>query len=395
VPQEASQPTQPADLDRAESRADDKKPARRCCGLPLWAFILVLILIFAAIAVAIVIPLQFFVFKTLGNQSTADQSQGKCESSLVCQNGGTKVVSQGVCSCICTNGFSGRDCTGARSDACTTTDLVSSVADRNIDDVTLGTAIPRLIVAASANFSVPLSGTIVLAKLNSGDLSCIAQNSLVTFNGQSTRIGNGGAAVQDVGEGGASLDPAAAPISVITLQPGETVTVHPPKEDEKSSTTVTSAPPTTTTKPPSERTTSSMPPSEILPSSTGADSPAPSPSPSLITAFAITEEMLDFGRVAVLYALQEQNTEAAVAAQTSIQRFISEVQRDGERDGANKRAEAADLSIGGNNRLDLINLTVDVGKGRVGPNVEKRAASVLFIEHTQNRRGGSSLPKQR
>ncbi|KAI9163301.1 hypothetical protein HJFPF1_04907 [Paramyrothecium foliicola] len=371
-----------------QSKEGTIKPARRCCGLPMWAFILVVVLGLAVIAVAIVIPLQFFVFKTLGNQNNADQSLEQCRTTLVCKNGGTNVISQGVCSCICTNGFSGPDCTGDRSDACTTTNLVSSDASKNIQDVTLGRAIPRLIAEASANFSIPLSGTTILAKLNSGSLSCIAQNSLVTFNRQSTRIGDGSAAVQDVDEasGEVPLNLAGPPISFISLHPGESLTFDPPRTT--SSPTPSSAP--GTTEQPSTVTPPPAPPPSSLPPTITTSNP-PTASPTLISAFTITEEMLDFGRVAVLFVLQEQTAESAVTAQTNLQRFFSEVQRDGMRGGGgDKRTEALDLAIGGNNRINLIAFTVDLGNGPVGRSISKRTA--LVHQQVRSRRGGSGLP---
>jgi hypothetical protein len=362
----------------------------------MWAFILVVVILLAVVAVAIVIPLQFFVFKTLGSKATADQSLDQCKTSLVCKNGGTNVLTQGVCSCICTNGFSGPDCTGARSDACTTTNLISPDQSQSIQDVTLGKAIPRLIADARGNFSIPLSGTVILAKLNSGSLSCIAQNALVTFNRQSTRLGDGNAAVQDIadvaGDIPFNLGP---PISFITLHPGESFTLNPPKTQTRSSTTEsTSVPsqPTTSAPPPS---TTTAPPSSVIPPSSTAAAP-PAVTSGLISAFTITEEMLDFGRVAVLFVLQEQTAEAAVAAQTNLQRFFSEVQRSGAVGaGDDMRSEATNLAIGGNNKINLTGFTVDTGNGPVGRGVTKRSAPSLSLDQPRNRRGGSALPIQR
>ncbi|PHH72617.1 hypothetical protein CDD82_5892 [Ophiocordyceps australis] len=165
-----------------ESGAKQKK--RRCCGLPTWAVTLLVILILCAIVAAIVIPLEFFVFKNLGNKGNKDESLENCRKSLTCRNGGVNMISAGTCSCICTNGFTGPDCNSGGSPGCTSTDLVATDGSTSISNVTLGKALPRLMADAQRNFSVPLSGNTILGKLNSGGLSCIAQNSLVTFNGQ-------------------------------------------------------------------------------------------------------------------------------------------------------------------------------------------------------------------
>ncbi|KAI6783045.1 uncharacterized protein J7T54_002207 [Emericellopsis cladophorae] len=95
----------------AAATAEKPRPVRRkCCGMPPWAFVLLMILLLCAIAAAIVVPLQFFVFKTLGNHPTPLSALDQCKADLVCRNGGTNVLSQGTCACICTNGFTGADC---------------------------------------------------------------------------------------------------------------------------------------------------------------------------------------------------------------------------------------------------------------------------------------------
>ncbi|KAH7316539.1 hypothetical protein B0I35DRAFT_479372 [Stachybotrys elegans] len=198
-------PSSPPDVSRnlpSNGSSQNKKAGRRCCGMPMWAFIMLVILLVLIIATAVIIPLQFFVFGTLGSQAVADNSLEDCRADLNCQNGGTNVLSQGVCSCICTNGFSGSDCTIPSDAGCTTTDIVGpdGSSSGSIENVTLGRAIPRIIADASSNFSIPLSGTAILARFNNANLSCIAQNSLVTFNGQSSRSSETDLFVPDSGE---------------------------------------------------------------------------------------------------------------------------------------------------------------------------------------------------
>jgi hypothetical protein len=62
---------------------------------------------------------------------------------------------------------------------CTTTTIST------LSNVTIGYAIPNLISDAQTNFSIPLSSSILLARFNSASLSCISENALVTFDGQS------------------------------------------------------------------------------------------------------------------------------------------------------------------------------------------------------------------
>lgn len=169
-----------------------KKPGRRCCGLPLWAAILIAIVLLGIVAAAIIVPIEFLVLRN--QRGDPDQSIDNCRASLNCLNGGTNVIAAGSCSCICSNGFTGSNCAIGGAQGCATTNLVSEDKSRNIKNVTLGQAIPRLLADSDSKFSIPLSSDVILAKFNAKSLSCNGQNSLVTFEGRSTRrsrAGNG------------------------------------------------------------------------------------------------------------------------------------------------------------------------------------------------------------
>ncbi|PFH58467.1 hypothetical protein XA68_13625 [Ophiocordyceps unilateralis] len=171
----------------SQQRSDfGKKRGRRCCGMPLWLFLLLIFLLICIIVVAIVVPVELLVVRKRGNQNLKpDQNINDCRKFLKCLNGGTNVLSPGSCSCICTNGFTGSDCSIAGSQGCTSTNLVSQNGSTRIEDVTIGGALPRLIVDAEQTFGVPLSGAVIVGKVNEANLSCAGQNALVTFNGQS------------------------------------------------------------------------------------------------------------------------------------------------------------------------------------------------------------------
>ncbi|KAL3954829.1 hypothetical protein ACCO45_010392 [Purpureocillium lilacinum] len=296
-----------------------KKQRRRCCGLPLWAFILVIFLLLCLVVAAIVVPLEFFVFKNLGNHGDDKDSLANCQSSLTCLNGGTNVVSQGVCSCICTNGFTGSNCGQSGSMGCTTTNLVATDGSASINNVTLGRAIPRLISQGDANFSLPLSGTIVLAKVNTANLSCIAQNALVTFDGWSTR---GGEAKDEVTDASGKAARAVA------------------NRDEN------------------------------FPRCPSLRSPTPAPT----GLFTVTEEVVDFGRVAMLYILQEESVNAAESAQTELQALFSRASKSKTQLGVQvTEQEARKVIVGGDNTINLVDFTVDLGKGPVGRKNIKRS----------------------
>lgn len=364
-------------LRNATPQNDRSGKPRRCCGLPIWAVVLLLILLLGIIAAAVFVPLEFFVWKNLGNQDKSTSALAQCQDSLVCQNGGTNVISGGTCSCICTNGFTGSDCGTSGSEGCTTTDLVSSVDQETISNVTLGKAIPRLIAASFANFSIPLSGTNVLAKLNNSDLSCIAQNSLVTFDGASMRKGDGSDKVTATSEK-LVVDErdvsAAAATSAISVSPDEAATTL--VLDQGSPTTATSEAASATS------------------GSSEATTTEASAEPT--ETFTVTQEVLDFARVAVLYILQEESTDDAQTAQTDLQSFFT----DAGSSSGKTQSEASSLKIGGDNTIDLVNYSLNVGNGTVGGNTNTKREMVdglrLRLRHGQDRRldrrGGAVLP---
>lgn len=362
-----------------EPRRDKR---RRCCGLPMWGFILVMILLLGVIAAAVFVPLEFFVFKNLGNSTASSSELTKCQESLVCQNGGSNVISQGTCSCICTNGFTGSDCSTSGSEGCTTTDLVSSADDTTISNVTLGKAIPRLIAYSGTNFSIPLSGTSVMAKFNSGDLSCIAQNSLVTFDGSAARKGEASDKVEATDE---------------ELQVDQ-------RDIKRAATTTAAITSAVTVSPDSAATTLVLDEGSPSPTGTGSSSGSKETSGSTTTdasatataAFTVTEEVLDFARVAVLYVLQEESQDNAESAQTNLQRFFTSAD---ESSGVTEAA-ASSVDIGSDNRIDLVNYTINIGSGSVGGKAKRdivygRALRFDANQVRRNSRHGGSVIRNR
>ncbi|ODA78740.1 hypothetical protein RJ55_06123 [Drechmeria coniospora] len=394
----------PDEQARESARPRSKKRATRCCGLPLWAFILIVFILLCLIVIAIVVPLELLVFKNAGNNDAdnPNQSIADCQKSLRCLNGGTSVFSQGACSCICTNGFTGPDCNAAGNAGCTTTNLVASDASAGINNVTLGQAIPRLIVEGNSNYAIPLSSTAILAKFSAGNLSCVAQNSLVTFNGHATVSGQAGDQVSDTSNGQVKaalmqqLEENFPPVYIITYTPALTPvdffpnSVAPPPAipsppasssntprpalivptiDSSSSILTTSSttkrsssttPPATTSLPPRTTTTLSS-----LPTTTSVD-------PASMKLFTVTEAAVDFSRVAMLYILQEKGADAANLAQSELQRFFTKASSTQFSNKATEK-DASRVGVGGENTVDLIAFTVNVGKGPVGKKKAKRA----------------------
>jgi hypothetical protein len=366
------------------SQPSEPKRGRRCCGLPLWGFIIVMVVVIILIAAAVVIPLEFFVIRKQNSAGQAQAALQQCQSQLTCANGGTNVVNQGFCSCICTNGFTGPDCTVANTIGCTTISLTGDSS--NINGVTLGDAIPRLIQQAQANFSIPLSGTGILAKLNAGNLSCLAENALVTFDGQATRQGD--AHAQVVSPSSDTLNAAniidGIAYTTITIMAGEfttitlkaatlgpvvpTPTLASPTTSVAGFSTILTVSGTFSTVFATTITFSRSASASRSPTTTSTVTTTMTSSvPSATAAFAVTEETLDFARVAVLYILQEESLSNAETAQVSLQKFFNSASSGATNGGVNTQA-ARNVTVGNGNSVDLVDFSVDTGAsgGAVG-----------------------------
>ncbi|TDZ54733.1 hypothetical protein CTRI78_v006071 [Colletotrichum trifolii] len=390
-----------ASLD-SNSEEGSIKRRRRCCGLPLWLFIVIVIIVLGIIAAAIVVPLEFFVFRRSRTSTpTAEPALTECQNQLQCENGGTNIVSQGVCSCICTGGFTGQTCTIAGATGCTTTNLPGTSS--NLNNVTLGQAIPRLLQQSETNFTVPLDGTAILAKFNTESLSCIAQNSLVTFDGRSSRVG-----AMQVESNAGVVNAEGIPVQVITIKPGQAVAITiggngaiiGPSPDivggfttltgpfhvttiHASSSTMWATVPMPMPTPVPETTPSVVPPAPtvptLLPTTLSSQAPVVTPpavqpnpvtsAPTPAPTFTVTEETLDFARVAVLLILQKQNLMAATTAQTVLQRFFTTAdQGSRQQNGGVTLTQALNVTLGGGNSVDLVHFLVSVPGGITNSN---------------------------
>jgi len=370
----------------SSERGGERRRRRRYCGLPIWAFILVIIVIIILVVAAIALPIQFFVLK----KPAADGAQAaiqECQQQLMCRNGGTNVLNNGVCSCLCVNGWTGADCSVFDPVGCVTFPLQGT--DATVRNVTVGDAIPRLIEQAQANFSVPLSADTILMKLDAGGLSCSAENALVTFNGHSTRQASSSIqAVVPDGVNAAVIDGVlfttitviAFPFTTFTLTPGVTATTIRTTVTGNLGTTLslTIIRPTTTSTSFSPTPTATRTIMTTTTTSLSSGDPMPTSVPGG-NVFTVTEDRLDFARVAVLYVLQEVTIDAAETAQQSLQRFFTAAE--GSRlggsgtensDGRSSSSPASGVSleqarnvtIGEGRTVDLVGFVIDLGDGR-------------------------------
>ncbi|PQE13551.1 Epidermal growth factor- type 3 protein [Rutstroemia sp. NJR-2017a WRK4] len=326
------------------------KRQRKCCGLPCWGFLVVFILLLLIIAAAVVVPLKFLVIDKPASKTQASASPIQAcaqDSSTACQNGGTSFLDNGSCACICTNGFTGAMCTVAASTGCTTTTLSSGTAN-----VTLGDAIPRLIAGAQSNFSIPLTGNTILARFNTANLSCASENSLVTFDGSDDRKGNADDEVVSSAANKMKRNP--DPTTTTSIQergiptPDSTFLSTNILSSSTAQSTATSSPASSVqsqspsiTASPTATTSATMTTSTINP--TGV--------------FVVTEEVLDFARVTVLFILQEEALDSAIAAQSALQKFFSQM--------SFENLAALNVSMGQGNSVNLVEGRVVLGNGTV------------------------------
>ncbi|KAL7274672.1 hypothetical protein RUND412_002414 [Rhizina undulata] len=160
------------------------KRGRRICGLPLWAFILLVILALLVICAAVIVPLQLVNLSKGNNGSSNETLVAKCRQTLTCENGGENIATSDFCGCVCTNGFSGSNCTEQEDTACTSSTLqdLNGELVEGIQNVTLGSALPRLFKKSQASYNIQLDPVMILARFSSENITCTAQNALVTFN---------------------------------------------------------------------------------------------------------------------------------------------------------------------------------------------------------------------
>ncbi|KAF2816865.1 uncharacterized protein BDZ99DRAFT_3447 [Mytilinidion resinicola] len=323
-----------ASMGDAEPRKSERR-RRRCCGMPLWAFILLLIVLLLLVAAAVVIPIVLIVLPRMRDNKHSASNPGatsqasQCAASLACQNGGVAIVNPDAsCSCLCTNGFTGKTCTSGTDSGCTTQDV------DGIKSATLGNALPRLLEDSQANYSIPLNASLILSLFSSTNLSCTSENALVTFNGLSSRSVDFNLPLLN------NVDsPPALSASIPALTPRPEARHIQVRQDRATSNGLIIA--ASATSPPT---------------STRTSGGSPAATETLATVNNATA--LDFARVGVLLVLQEsREINTAVAAQENLQTFF-----EGRGDNSDN---AGSVDLGSNFSIDLVNLTISLSNGTI------------------------------
>ncbi|KAF8470140.1 hypothetical protein BDZ91DRAFT_761432 [Kalaharituber pfeilii] len=303
------------DTEQASLKVEQKK-GRKVCGLPLWAFILLVILALLVIAAAVTVPLQLVTLSRGQENSSSDSSTEilrQCRVKNPCQNGGENIATKDFCGCICTGGFGGKTCSDPPplDNSCVTMDLQEFKRFENTFDViqnaTVGSAIKRLLEISVDQYNVELDASRLLSAFWAVDVSCTAQNALVTFNGKTVPEG---ASLDDIDanaqQTGAGVVPIISSTPTPTPQP-----VHKRQLEKQGSEGGDLVYDTSLVPSKTEDANRDIPTPTVQPIVT--------PLPSSSRTPALDEDAVDFSRVVVLFLVQEKGLNVAVDAQENLQ----------------------------------------------------------------------------
>lgn len=147
---------------------------RKCCGLPPKAFVLVIIGIGIIVLAAILIP----IIVTSLNRSMSNKAG--CEKTDPCRHDGVSVSSGKECSCVCSGGFIGSQCSIRGDASCTTTTLSSGGPAYN--NITVGNSLPGIFESSTTQFGIALDQITIMALFSQINATCSMQNGLVSMD---------------------------------------------------------------------------------------------------------------------------------------------------------------------------------------------------------------------
>jgi len=337
------------------SKTNPKRQRRKVCGLSLPVFFAVLIIVVVLIAAAVLIPI-FLILVPKQNRNN-NNPLANCAADFACQNGGTSVVSGDKCVCICSDGFTGSQCTvpGNSKDCVSMT--ITEGTNKYVN-ATIGRSVMP-VLSPQNRFDVPLNVSTILAVFSSSNLSCSSENSLVDFNSSALNSGNlrkRFIILPEFESPDSTVQPpvihAVAPVPQITnhatctgdvrlerRQDGVTVGTSNGIVFQATTSTETSSSVPTRTQTPLSSTTDSAAPESTSESS----SPTTSASGNNGTSSKMTDEEIEFAQVVVLFVLQESRTVSlAVNTQQQIEVFFSQL----DRESSNSRNNTVEVGSG-------------------------------------------------
>lgn len=359
-------PVPPLPEPKSKEGSSEKPKGRRCCGMPLWIFILILGILVLLIAAALVIPITLIVLPRIRNKPPSLKS---CKTSLPCNNGASNVVVDNSCRCICANGYTGQICSTVADLSCTFADIKLGEGRTVYQNATVGSGIARLFAGAKSQFNIPLDSTRLLSLFSYQNLSCSAESVLITFEGKPQRRSFPLQFVipgMDLIQQEPSLQahpsltiPLTSSTSTLPSQTTFMPTYEPiliPRAGPASSNGIIFAAPTDA--PPD--TPESTPTMTTTPGTATAKNAKPSSTPSSSSSSeynsnGIPTKAFDFARTAVLFIFQEKTLSIAYEANSRLQSILSDPAR------WNKTVQVAAATI----LVDFDNFTIDLGNGTI------------------------------
>lgn len=272
----------------SDDQPDRPRRAKKCCGLSRKLFVLLCIVFFIIAILAVLLPV-FLVAVPRENKESA------CEKSNPCQNGGFSVSSGSQCSCLCSNNYTGLQCTMTDDGSCTTALISNGSAAKN---ASMGSSLPSLFEVSQTTYNLTLDPFTIMALFNLNNASCHTENALVSF--REVKTDSSSPARRSVALP-TDLRPFAVheevdvPVSLVTTSPSPVLaarseaTMNGIVYDDSGANTVTATPTPTDTQPIDTATTT-----EVQPTATGQAQ----------TVTSVPQKVVEFSRLVVLYILQ-------------------------------------------------------------------------------------------
>ncbi|KAJ6045684.1 uncharacterized protein N7446_012548 [Penicillium canescens] len=296
------------------------KRKKTCLGMSRKVFVILCIIIFIIffIIVILAVLLPVFLFAVPREKANKDAA---CANSNPCKNGGISVSSVSECSCVCSNGYTGSQCTVENDGSCTTHAILSGTSTKN---ATMGSSLANLFDESKRKFDITLDAYTIMALFSMNNISCKTENALVAFSDVETTNSTSSSNSRR------SLDMLADPIpSEKNYASSPIVTSSPtPVLASRAEATVNgilcddAAPSMSAIKPdhaPDSTATGTATMINFQPSSTAEASAAA----STATATAVPSEVVEFSQVAVLYILQKTGSlNSAMASGDHIQGYL-------------------------------------------------------------------------
>ncbi|EPS26639.1 hypothetical protein PDE_01577 [Penicillium oxalicum 114-2] len=304
------------------------KPVRKCCGMPRKWFIVLCIILFLVVILAVLLPI-FLVAVPHQKLSSGDSnSTAACTSANPCQNGGMSVSSGTQCSCVCSNGFTGSQCTIPGDSSCATAEVVNGATRMN---ATMGNDLSN-VLQMSSKFNVTLDTVTIMALFSMNNASCETENSLVSFDVPTSSSSSSSSSEKTRRAVSLPLDqpdtvdadsfipssvrePVASPA---TLVPRSVATSNGILFDNSASATPGSA--TSTLAPTASEASATATATNIAPNPESSASTSAAP-----TTTKVPEQVIQFSRVAVLYILEKTGSlTSAIWSTGQIETYLTE-----------------------------------------------------------------------